>query len=63
MREKLDERKPKSPCNGLLSIFSQSRLDLKIVTRKISILRLLEEFMFLFFPKYLFHFVTQRLTH
>lgn len=63
MRKKLDERKPKSPCNGLLSIFSQSRLDLKIVTRKISILRLLEEFMFSFFPKYLLHFVTQRLTH
>lgn len=42
---------------------SKNSLDLKIVIRKISMLRLLEEFMFLFFPKYLFHFVTQRLTH
>lgn len=41
----------------------KNSLDLKIVIRKISMLRLLEEFMFLFFPKYLFHFVTQRLTH
>lgn len=41
----------------------KNSLDLKIVIRKISILRLLEEFMFLFFPKYLFHFVTQRLTY
>lgn len=46
-----------------LNLESKNSLDLKIVIRKISILRLLEEFMFLFFPKYLFHFVTQRLTH
>lgn len=46
-----------------LNLESKNSLDLKIVIRKISMLRLLEEFMFLFFPKYLFHFVTQRLTH
>lgn len=46
-----------------LNLESKNILDLKIVIRKISMLRLLEEFMFLFFPKYLFHFVTQRLTH